>query len=74
MIDLGTAQIESSPFLGKREGIYAADISFIPEKYRLDVARAEKILQGALLQWLKALKNPGERLRPQETLDVPQDP
>jgi hypothetical protein len=52
LAQLKTAQIDACPFLGKREGVYAVDLSFIPEKYRLDVKHAEKILNGCLKEWL----------------------
>ena len=47
-----SAQLDACPFLTKRHGIYVVDLSFIPEKYRLDVKRAEKILNQCLLEWL----------------------
>jgi endopeptidase La len=55
------AQLESTHadacfFLGERNGIYAVDLSFIPEKYRLDVKHAEEILNLCLKEWLIALE------------------
>jgi ATP-dependent Lon protease len=57
------AALESSiadacPFLGKVEGIYAVDLAFIPEKYRLDVKQAEEILLRCLKQWLRVVESP----------------
>jgi hypothetical protein len=43
-------------FLGKRNGIYTVDLSFIPEKYRLDVKHAEEVLNSCLKEWLIALE------------------
>ena len=56
LAQLESAQIDACPFLGKVDGIYAVDLSFIPEKYRLDVRRAEEILNGCLRQWLMAVE------------------
>ncbi len=55
------AQLESTHadacfFLGKRNGIYTVDLSFIPEKYRLDVKHAEEVLNSCLKEWLIALE------------------
>ncbi len=55
---LEAAEVDACPFLAKRDGIYTVDLSFIPEKYRLDVKHAEKILNGALIQWLAAVEGP----------------
>ncbi len=52
LAQLETAQIDACPFLGRREGVYVVDLSFIPEKYRLDVRHAEEILNGCLEEWL----------------------
>jgi endopeptidase La len=53
---LGKELIEACPFLGKRNGIYVVDLSFIPEKYRLDVHRAEQILNDCLGQWVRRVE------------------
>jgi ATP-dependent Lon protease len=45
-------QLDACPFLGKRDNTYVMDLAVIPEKYRLDVKRAEQILNRALAQWL----------------------
>ncbi|MBW1783059.1 MAG: AAA family ATPase [Deltaproteobacteria bacterium] len=45
-------QLKTCPFLTMHHGTYVIDISFIPEKYRLDVMHAENILNQCLLQWL----------------------
>jgi ATP-dependent Lon protease len=43
-------------FLGKRDKIYTVDLSFIPEKYRLDVRHVGEILKSCLKEWLIALE------------------
>ena len=53
---LEPAEIDACPFLTRQDGIYVADLSFIPEKYRLDVHRAERILNRALTHWLDSIK------------------
>ncbi|MEW6349801.1 MAG: S16 family serine protease [Thermodesulfobacteriota bacterium] len=52
LAQLGPEHLDACPFLAKREGIYVADLSFIPEKYRLDVERAARLLNGSLRRWL----------------------
>jgi endopeptidase La len=56
-------EIDKCPFLGSLEGIHVVDLSFIPEKYRLDESRAEKILQRGLDVWLESVREElgGER-------------
>ncbi|MEN6437108.1 MAG: S16 family serine protease [Syntrophobacter sp.] len=44
-------ELDECPFLGMREGIRVIDISFIPEKYRLDISRTEEILNRVLTRW-----------------------
>ncbi len=53
---LDPEHLDTCPFLAKRDGIYVVDLSFIPEKYRLDVERAAQILNRALKRWLNALE------------------
>lgn len=48
--------VRSCPFVAEKDGIMMIDLSFIPEKYRLDEARAEAILQQALNRWLAELE------------------
>ncbi len=48
--------LDECPFLAKREGIHIVDLSFIPEKYRLDTQRGAKILKGALSKWLTTIE------------------
>ena len=50
------ADFENGSFLAKHQGIYVADLSFIPEKYRLDVKRSEEILNKCLHQWLNIVE------------------
>ena len=38
------------------QGIYVVDLSFIPEKYRLDAKRSEKILNNCLQEWLSIVE------------------
>jgi hypothetical protein len=49
-------ELEKCPFLARLDDTWVADISFIPEKYRLDVQRAEKILTRCLSLWLEVLE------------------
>lgn len=48
--------LDPCPFLCTREGIYVLDMSFIPEKYRLDLKRAEKLVISTLEQWLEVVE------------------
>ena len=52
LLTAGEAAIESCPFVTRHEGVFAADLSPIPEKYRLDLKRAEEILSRCLDAWL----------------------
>jgi ATP-dependent Lon protease len=54
---LSPDELRACPFLSERDGIYAVDLSFIPEKYRLDVIRAEKILNTGLKTWLTTVES-----------------
>jgi endopeptidase La len=56
LAQLGSAEVDACPFLGKLDSIYTVDLSFIPEKYRLDVKQAEEILNRCLEQWLVAVE------------------
>lgn len=55
--------LDACPFLSKVDDIHVVNLAFIPEKYRLDIARAEKILSSCLGEWLEAversIKTPG---------------
>lgn len=53
---LEAPEFEVCPFVARQDGIYVADLSYIPEKYRLDVQRAETILNRSLTHWLNTLK------------------
>ena len=53
---LNPAQWETCPFLTLHHGIHVVDLAFIPEKYRLDVKHAEKILNRYLGEWLKRVE------------------
>ena len=53
---MSTQQLDACPFLTKLDSIYTIDLSFIPEKYRLDVKRAEKIINQCLNEWLSTLE------------------
>ena len=46
------ALLDACPFLTTHHGIYVVDLSFIPEKYRLDIKRAEEILNQCLREWV----------------------
>jgi len=56
MGSLEERELEKCPFLARLDDTWVADISFIPEKYRLDVQRAEKILTRCLSLWLEVLE------------------
>jgi DNA polymerase III delta prime subunit len=47
----------SCGFLAQQDGIYVADLSFIPEAYRLDVQRAERIFIRCLQKWLETIRD-----------------
>jgi ATP-dependent Lon protease len=57
LCQLEDGELERCPFLAKKDEVYVVDMSFIPEKYRLDTARAEKILNQVLNKWLSALES-----------------
>jgi ATP-dependent Lon protease len=77
---LSPAALEGCFFLKRRNGIYSVDLGFIPEKYRLDLRRAERILNTCLERWLNVLEGtiqedhrtgatamePPARIRPEE--------
>jgi ATP-dependent Lon protease len=48
--------LENCPFLGLRDGVHVVDLAFIPEKYRLDTQRAEKLLARCLTRWLQVVE------------------
>ncbi len=50
------AQLAACPFLKVHHGIHVVDISFIPEKYRLDVKHAEEILNRCLREWVNTVE------------------
>jgi len=52
LAQLDPTRLLDCPFLGTQEGIYVVDLSFIPEKYRLDVKRSEQILNKTLQKWV----------------------
>ncbi len=56
--------LDECPFLAKKDGVYAPTVAFIPEKYRLDVRRAEEILDQGLLKWLNMVGGPGKQPTP----------
>jgi endopeptidase La len=56
---LESPYLESCPFLGETDGVYTVDLSFIPEKYRLDVKHAEEILVRSLRKWLHVVETVG---------------
>lgn len=49
-------ELDECCFLGKRNGFYVLDISILPEKYRLDEKRVEKMLNSALKKWLMTVE------------------
>ncbi|MEW6531198.1 MAG: S16 family serine protease [Thermodesulfobacteriota bacterium] len=44
--------LAACPFLAQKDGVYVVDCSLIPEKYRLDVARAADLINWGLMKWL----------------------
>ena len=56
LAQLDPVSLSRVPFLAQQEGIHAIDLSLIPEKYRLDVQRAEQILHRCLTRWLLTLE------------------
>jgi endopeptidase La len=63
---LSPAEMDDCFFLRKQNGIYAVDLGFIPEKYRLDVKRAETILKACLKRWLNVLEDSIRENQPSE--------
>ncbi|MBI5607048.1 MAG: AAA family ATPase [Deltaproteobacteria bacterium] len=57
LAQLTETELAACPFWVKQNGIYVVDLSFIPEKYRLDIKRAEKILEAALRKWLAVVED-----------------
>jgi hypothetical protein len=53
---LSPETLAGCPFLGRRGCLYVADLGFIPEQYRIDVPRAEKILNRCLRRWLDTIR------------------
>ncbi len=58
---LDPGQLDSCPFLATREGVSVIDMSFIPEKYRLDLTRAQAIISKSLTTWLMTMKGSAEK-------------
>lgn len=55
--------LDACPFLSKVDDIHVVDLAFIPEKYRLDITRAEKILSSCLGKWLEAVEDSIQKAR-----------
>ncbi|MBF0527223.1 MAG: hypothetical protein HQK56_19250, partial [Deltaproteobacteria bacterium] len=55
--NLTPAQLDACPFLARKDGVYVTNISFIPEKYRLDLQQAERILNDCLKKWLAIVES-----------------
>lgn len=53
--------LDTCPFIAMKEGIYVIDMSFIPEKYRLDLKRAETLIRKSLQRWLHCLESTEDR-------------
>jgi ATP-dependent Lon protease len=56
LAQLDPGDLESCPFLARVEDVFVVDLAFIPEKYRLDLQRAENILHRTLSHWLAAVE------------------
>jgi ATP-dependent Lon protease len=52
---LGAEALEQCSFLERLACLYLVDLSFIPEKYRLDADRAGQIVNRCLTRWLRTL-------------------
>ncbi|MFZ2448074.1 MAG: S16 family serine protease [Syntrophobacteraceae bacterium] len=52
---LSDALLAECPFLEEKDGIHSTSVAFIPEKYRIDVRRAEEILDRGISRWLEIL-------------------
>jgi endopeptidase La len=61
---LGVKALLSAPFLSSHNGVTVVDLSWIPEKYRLLVPRAEEILNRCLAVWLETVEEALEDLEP----------
>lgn len=48
------------PFLEEKDGIYSTTVGAIPEKYRIDVRRAEEILDKGITRWLSIVSGRNE--------------
>ncbi|MFH0821844.1 MAG: S16 family serine protease [Pseudomonadota bacterium] len=59
---LGKGHLDGCPFVARINDIVVADLSFIPERYRLDVKRAETIFSNALQAWLSTVEGAGSGL------------
>ena len=60
---LDPERLADCPFLSTHHGIHVVDFGFIPEKYRLDVKRAEMILNQSLKEWLVTVESPRSELQ-----------
>jgi ATP-dependent Lon protease len=54
--DLDADHLNECSFMVCKDGIYVFDLSFIPEKYRLDPQRCQEILNRCLTRWLTTLE------------------
>ena len=52
LVKLDDELLHQCPFLAAKDGIYATTVAFIPEKYRIDVRRAEEILDRGISKWI----------------------
>ncbi len=57
--------LRECPFLVEKDGIYSTSVAFIPEKYRLDVRRAEEILDLGISGWLKIMEGEQKEIEPE---------
>ncbi len=57
--------LRECPFLVEEDGIYSTSVSFIPEKYRLDIRRAEEILDMGISGWLKTMEGEQRETEPE---------
>jgi len=50
------SDLRDCPFIAVKDGVYVIDMTFIPERYRLDVKRAERIINESLVTWLDSVE------------------
>jgi endopeptidase La len=57
LLHLGPQALDEAPFVILRDGVYVFNLDLIPEKYRLDPARAEDLARRFLEEWLRVVES-----------------